>query len=122
MVEVAYETVFDFYYALKIANREVTEDGKELLFDHGAPFFSVSNAQVLSLVREWESRGLVAEWSENFGAFDCISHDFVDIQQVYYNSFNNDDVQLCYGFHPSKFKKNMLELTIIASLFSKIQR
>ncbi|KAB1216961.1 hypothetical protein CJ030_MR4G016026 [Morella rubra] len=61
--------------------REVTEDGKELLFDHGAPFFSVSNAQVLSLVREWESRGLVAEWSENFGAFDCISHDFVDIQQ-----------------------------------------
>ncbi|KAE8124573.1 hypothetical protein FH972_019441 [Carpinus fangiana] len=61
--------------------REVAEDGKELVFDHGVPYFSVSNAEVLGLVREWESRGLVAEWKENFGSFDCISNKFVDIQQ-----------------------------------------
>ncbi|GLT53927.1 hypothetical protein SLA2020_271610 [Shorea laevis] len=61
--------------------REVAEDGKELVFDHGAPYFSVSNAEVLGLVREWESRGLVAEWKENFGSFDCSSNKFVDIQQ-----------------------------------------
>ncbi|XP_057457870.1 uncharacterized protein LOC130748654 [Lotus japonicus] len=50
--------------------REKTEDGKELHFDHGAPFFSVSKSEVLCLVQEWESRGLVAEWKEKFGAFD----------------------------------------------------
>ncbi|KAF5477402.1 hypothetical protein F2P56_004043 [Juglans regia] len=61
--------------------REVTEEGRELVFDHGAPYFSVSNAEVWDLVREWESRGLVAEWDENFGAFDCISHKFLGIQQ-----------------------------------------
>ncbi|KAK7848939.1 protoporphyrinogen oxidase 2 [Quercus suber] len=44
--------------------REVSEDGKELVFDHGAPFFTVNNAEVLGLVREWESRGLVAEWKQ----------------------------------------------------------
>lgn len=52
------------------------------MFDHGAPFFSVSNTEVWDLVREWESRGLVAEWDENFVAFDCISHKFLGIQQV----------------------------------------
>ncbi|EXB42559.1 hypothetical protein L484_011332 [Morus notabilis] len=61
--------------------REVSEDGKELLFDHGAPFFTVSNTEVLGLVQEWESRGLVAEWKENFGSFDCASTKFIDRQQ-----------------------------------------
>ncbi|KAH7543906.1 hypothetical protein JRO89_XS15G0058500 [Xanthoceras sorbifolium] len=61
--------------------REISEDGKELLFDHGAPFFTVSNADVLALVREWESGGLVAEWKVNFGSYDCISKKFVDVQE-----------------------------------------
>ncbi|XP_024017946.1 uncharacterized protein LOC21394593 isoform X2 [Morus notabilis] len=30
---------------------------------------------------EWESRGLVAEWKENFGSFDCASTKFIDRQQ-----------------------------------------
>ncbi|KAJ6966816.1 hypothetical protein NC652_004388 [Populus alba x Populus x berolinensis] len=63
--------------------REISEDGKELLFDHGAPFFSASNSDVLRLVHEWESKGLVEEWKENFGSFDCISKKFLDIEQVY---------------------------------------
>lgn len=61
--------------------REVSEDGKELVFDHGAPYFTITNAEVLGLVSEWESRGLVAEWKQSFGSFDCISNKFVDIQQ-----------------------------------------
>lgn len=62
--------------------RENTEDGKELLFDHGAPFFTVSKSEVLSLVHEWQSRGLVAEWKEKFGSFDFLTQKFVDIEQV----------------------------------------
>ncbi|XP_031281423.1 uncharacterized protein LOC116139921 isoform X1 [Pistacia vera] len=62
--------------------REISEDGKELLFDHGAPYFTVSNPDVLELVREWESVGLVAEWKVNFSSFDCVFNKFVDIQQV----------------------------------------
>uniref|UniRef100_A0A2N9IGI7 Amine oxidase domain-containing protein n=1 Tax=Fagus sylvatica TaxID=28930 RepID=A0A2N9IGI7_FAGSY len=61
--------------------REVSEDGKELVFDHGAPFFTASNAEVLGLVHEWESRGLVAQWKHNFGSFDCASNKFVDMEQ-----------------------------------------
>ncbi|CAK7323933.1 unnamed protein product [Dovyalis caffra] len=61
--------------------REMSEDGKELFFDHGAPFFSVSNTDVLRVAHEWESKGLVAEWKENFGSFDCISKKFLDIEQ-----------------------------------------
>ena len=53
------------------------------MFDHGAPFFSASNSDVLRLVHEWESKGLVEEWKENFGSFDCISKKFLDIEQVY---------------------------------------
>ncbi|XP_028760586.1 uncharacterized protein LOC114719273 [Neltuma alba] len=61
--------------------RENTEDGKELLFDHGAPFFSVSKSEVLSLVHEWESRGLIAEWKEKFGSFDFSTRKFTEIEQ-----------------------------------------
>ncbi|KAL0328626.1 UNVERIFIED_CONTAM: hypothetical protein Scaly_2295200 [Sesamum calycinum] len=55
--------------------REHCEDGRELLFDHGAPYFTVSadNLEVQSLVNDWESRGLVAEWKEKFGYFDFSS-------------------------------------------------
>ncbi|KAH9723862.1 fad/nad(p)-binding oxidoreductase family protein [Citrus sinensis] len=61
--------------------RETSEDGKEMLFDHGAPFFTVTNNDVLALVCEWESGGLVAEWKVNLGSFDCVSKKFVNIQQ-----------------------------------------
>ncbi|XP_027341696.1 uncharacterized protein LOC113854718 isoform X2 [Abrus precatorius] len=61
--------------------REKTEDGKELHFDHGAPFFSVSKSEVLNLVQEWESRSLVAEWKEKFGSFDFHARKFNNIEQ-----------------------------------------
>ncbi|KAA8527147.1 hypothetical protein F0562_008624 [Nyssa sinensis] len=61
--------------------RELTEDGKELLFDHGAPYFTASNTDVLGLILEWETRGLIAEWKENFGSFDFISKTFIDIEK-----------------------------------------
>ncbi|CAJ2659310.1 unnamed protein product [Trifolium pratense] len=61
--------------------REKAEDGKELHFDHGAPFFSVSNPEVVRLVQEWESRGLVAEWKEKFGFFDFQTLKFDSIEQ-----------------------------------------
>lgn len=62
--------------------RENVEDGKELLFDHGAPFFNANNTDVVSLVHEWESKGLVAIWKEKFGSFDRNSNKFVDLEQV----------------------------------------
>ncbi|XP_031282367.1 uncharacterized protein LOC116140934 isoform X2 [Pistacia vera] len=71
-----------FTHMMVCSNREISEDGKELLFDHGAPYFTVSNPDVLELVREWESVGLVAEWKVNFSSFDCVFNKFVDIQQV----------------------------------------
>ncbi|KAI5440557.1 uncharacterized protein LOC127122722 isoform X2 [Lathyrus oleraceus] len=61
--------------------REKTEDGKELHFDHGAPFFSVSKPEVMRLVQEWQSRGLVAEWKEKFGSFDFQTLKFDNIEQ-----------------------------------------
>ncbi|KAB2601965.1 hypothetical protein D8674_002970 [Pyrus ussuriensis x Pyrus communis] len=57
------------------------EDGKELLFDHCAPFFNANNTEVLGLVHEWESKGLVACSKEKFGFFDHISNKFVDPEQ-----------------------------------------
>ncbi|XP_059282748.1 uncharacterized protein LOC132036424 [Lycium ferocissimum] len=61
--------------------REMTEDGKELHFDHGAPYFSASNTDVLRLICEWQSKGLVAEWKEKFATFDCTSKQFLDIEE-----------------------------------------
>ncbi|KAK3042577.1 hypothetical protein RJ639_000829 [Escallonia herrerae] len=57
------------------------EDGNELLFDHGAPYFTSSNADVIGLIQEWEARGFVAEWKENFGSFDFKSKTFVHIEK-----------------------------------------
>ncbi|KAI3980295.1 hypothetical protein MKX01_001366 [Papaver californicum] len=56
--------------------RETTEDGKELMFDHGAPFFTIKDNGVMDLVREWEQRGFVAEWKEKFGSFDSATAKF----------------------------------------------
>ncbi|XP_058219068.1 uncharacterized protein LOC131329734 [Rhododendron vialii] len=61
--------------------RETTVDGRELLFDHGAPYFTASNVDVLGLIHDWESRGLVAEWKENFGSFDFGSKQFGNIEK-----------------------------------------
>lgn len=60
------------------------EDGKELLFDHGAPCFTLSNTadDVMGLVGEWESRGLIAEWKGKFGSFDCLTNEFLEADQV----------------------------------------
>lgn len=68
--------------------RERSEDGSELIFDHGAPCFSVNanNLEVQNLVNDWESRGLVAEWKENFGSFDFVSRKFVSTEEVSTNS------------------------------------
>ncbi|CAH2033412.1 unnamed protein product [Thlaspi arvense] len=61
--------------------REIGQDGEELTFDHGAPFFCVSNSDALALVHEWESRGLVSQWKQAFGSFDCASNKFLGIQK-----------------------------------------
>ncbi|KAF9609462.1 hypothetical protein IFM89_016461 [Coptis chinensis] len=61
--------------------REITEDGKELFFDHGAPLFVVTDKDVMALVCEWEARGLVAEWKENIGIFDCGVAKFVGFEK-----------------------------------------
>lgn len=64
--------------------REIADDGRELLFDHGAPYFTATNPEVLNIVQEWESRGLVAPWNEKFASFDCDSKKFLNIEQVSY--------------------------------------
>ncbi|RVW78455.1 hypothetical protein CK203_050453 [Vitis vinifera] len=35
----------------------------------------------MSYRKEWEARGLVAEWKENFASFDCISRKFIDFEK-----------------------------------------
>lgn len=64
--------------------REHCEDGGELSFDHGAPCFALnaSNSELQSLVNNWESRGLVAQWKEKFGCFDFSSRSFVSVDEV----------------------------------------
>lgn len=52
------------------------------MFDHGAPCFSVQNSDVMSLVHEWELRGLVVEWKDKFGLFDCCANKFLPVEQV----------------------------------------
>ncbi|KAG9439652.1 hypothetical protein H6P81_019817 [Aristolochia fimbriata] len=59
--------------------REITEDGRELLFDHGAPCFTVKDKEVKGIVSSWEARGLVAEWKENFGIFDFTNSKFLQL-------------------------------------------
>lgn len=53
-----------------------------MFFDHGAPYFTIENTVVLDVIKEWKSRGLIAEWKEKFGAFDCISKSFIDSGEV----------------------------------------
>uniref|UniRef100_A0A1D1YKJ4 Protoporphyrinogen oxidase, chloroplastic/mitochondrial n=2 Tax=Anthurium amnicola TaxID=1678845 RepID=A0A1D1YKJ4_9ARAE len=60
--------------------RELTENG-ELFFDHGAPFFTISNEEVIDVVDSWEGMGLVAQWKENLGCFDLNTAKFVDVEK-----------------------------------------
>ncbi|XP_056866123.1 uncharacterized protein LOC108810165 isoform X1 [Raphanus sativus] len=69
--------------------REVGEDGKELMFDHEAPFFSVTNPNAISLVHEWESLGFVSQWKQVFGSFDSASNMFLGFQQEGDHTNNN---------------------------------
>ena len=64
--------------------REHCEDGRELSFDHGAPYFTLNaaNSELQSLVNAWESRGLVAHWKAKFGSFDYSSRSFVNVDEV----------------------------------------
>ncbi|KAJ0963243.1 hypothetical protein J5N97_028365 [Dioscorea zingiberensis] len=61
--------------------RGTTEDGKELFFDHGAPFFTVERDEVKSLVDSWIARGIVAEWNVRFASFDRPTSKFLDFEK-----------------------------------------
>ena len=61
--------------------REATENG-DLVFDHGAPYFNISNEEAMDVVRSWEGLGLVAEWNEKFGCFDMNTKKFTDLENV----------------------------------------
>ncbi|GJM96828.1 hypothetical protein PR202_ga13696 [Eleusine coracana subsp. coracana] len=73
--------------------REKMEDGTELRFDHGAPYFTVSNDEVARVVSGWEARGIVAEWKAMFACFDRATGKFTDFEKVPVHgfSFNNSD-------------------------------
>ncbi|KAH8940356.1 hypothetical protein BDL97_15G084800 [Sphagnum fallax] len=58
--------------------RERTEDGRELLFDHGAQYFTVRKPEVQKLVERWQMSGLVAEWRGRFGTLDVQTGNFVE--------------------------------------------
>ncbi|KAG8657806.1 hypothetical protein MANES_03G083000v8 [Manihot esculenta] len=55
--------------------REIAEDGKELLFDHGAPFFSISNTDVLRLVHEWELKGVESKFGVGVGRLEWLDNE-----------------------------------------------
>jgi predicted NAD/FAD-dependent oxidoreductase len=59
------------------------DDGTELRFDHGAPYFTVSNDEVARVVGGWEARGLVAEWKAMFACFDRETGKFRDFDKVF---------------------------------------
>ncbi|KAJ1702738.1 hypothetical protein LUZ63_002517 [Rhynchospora breviuscula] len=61
--------------------RERMEDGTELCFDHGVPYFTTSHEEVVKMVKSWESRGLVAEWDVRFGAFDKRTNKLVEFEK-----------------------------------------
>lgn len=58
-------------------DREKVEDGSELMFDHGAQYFTVKSAEVQHLVDKWQASGLVADWEGRFGSLDVATGDFV---------------------------------------------
>lgn len=69
-----------------------------LFFDHGAPYFSVSDMEVMGVVRSWEARGLVSEWQVPFGSFDQSTGKFVDFEKVNPKTCRNCLVLVCTVF------------------------
>ncbi|XP_034570749.1 uncharacterized protein [Setaria viridis] len=61
--------------------RAAMEDGTELRFDHGAPYFTVTNDEVARVVSGWEARGIVAEWKATFACFDLATGKFTDFEK-----------------------------------------
>ena len=59
-------------------DREKVEDGPELMFDHGAQYFTVKSAEVQHLVDKWEASGLVADWEGRFGSLNVATKEFVE--------------------------------------------
>ncbi|KAG0576319.1 hypothetical protein KC19_5G071400 [Ceratodon purpureus] len=57
--------------------REKVEDGSELMFDHGAQYFTVKSAEVQHLVDKWQALGLVADWEGRFGSLNVATGEFV---------------------------------------------
>ncbi|XP_044431168.1 renalase [Triticum aestivum] len=62
--------------------REVMDDGTELRFDQGAPYFTVSNDEVAGVVGGWEAQGLITEWKAMFACFDRETGKFRDFDKV----------------------------------------
>lgn len=58
--------------------RENGGDGSELMFDHGAQYFTVKTAEVQHLVDKWQASGLVADWEGRFGSLNVATGDFVE--------------------------------------------
>lgn len=59
-------------------NREKVEDGSELMFDHGAQYFTVKTAEVQQLVDKWQASGIVADWEGRFGTLNVATGEFVE--------------------------------------------
>lgn len=58
--------------------RERASDGKILLFDHGAQYFTVKDPIVQGLVDSWEAAGIVADWKGKFGTYDADTKKFTE--------------------------------------------
>lgn len=58
--------------------REKVEDGSELMFDHGAQYFTVKSAEVQQLVDKWQASGIVAVWEGRFGSLNVATGDFTE--------------------------------------------
>jgi predicted NAD/FAD-dependent oxidoreductase len=59
-------------------DREKADDVSELMFDHGAQYFTVKTAEVQQLVDKWQASGLVADWEGRFGSLNVATGDFVE--------------------------------------------
>lgn len=59
-------------------DRETVEDGSQLLFDHGAQYFTVKTAEVQQLVDKWVASGIVDDWQGRFGTLSVATGAFVE--------------------------------------------
>mmetsp|Transcript_2811 Transcript_2811/g.4737 ORF Transcript_2811/g.4737 Transcript_2811/m.4737 type:complete len:431 (-) Transcript_2811:173-1465(-) len=58
----------------RMATRRVDlEDGKQVQFDHGCQFFTVSNPEFESLVLRWEKVGAIAKWKGRVAELSAVS-------------------------------------------------